>query len=92
MGFFRLDAIDLIPRDDVDESTGRSQFRLHHPGLTVGCIAAKDWDEWNAVDSLIRNTKFTFEVRDRTKIVWYRFWVPKIRYVRYYGTLTVASQ
>jgi RHS repeat-associated protein len=91
-GFFRLDPIDSNPRDDIHQPTGRDNFRLHRPGMTVGCIAAKDSDDWSKIDSLIRNTGGTFGVRDRTPVSPFRFWVPSVRYVTYYGTLTVRSR
>ena len=40
-GFYRLDRKDAIPYNDVDDASGRDHFRLHHPGRTTGCIAAK---------------------------------------------------
>jgi len=57
--FFRLDAVDSTPRNDIHEPTGRDQFRLHKPGNTVGCIAAKSecGDCWNKVRDMIRKTK-----------------------------------
>ena len=91
--FFRLDPLDSNPRDDVHQSTGRDNFRLHRPGLTNGCIAAKDWNEWRQIDSLIHNTSGTFGVRDRAQVPpWTRtFWSSAMRYVTYYGTLTVTN-
>ncbi len=69
---FRLDKQDKTPYDDVDDVTGRTHFRLHHPGRTIGCIAAKDWNDWNKAFNLINNTKTT-TVPDNFK-PWWKFW------------------
>ena len=57
--FFRLDAVDKTPRNDIHEPTGRTHFRLHKPGRTIGCIAAKTecGDCWGNVRDMIRKTK-----------------------------------
>lgn len=70
--WFRLDAVDANPRDDVHEATGRSKFRLHGPGMTVGCIACKDRNKYNDLVRLIQDTK-TEVVTDRG-VPWYKFW------------------
>ncbi|TVR00639.1 MAG: DUF2778 domain-containing protein, partial [Deltaproteobacteria bacterium] len=44
--FYRLDALDSLPRNDVHDPTGRSRLRLHRPGQTTGCIAAVDNEAW----------------------------------------------
>jgi RHS repeat-associated protein len=56
---FRLDAVDSTPRNDIHEPTGRDEFRLHKPGNTIGCIAAKleCRDCWDKVRDMIRKTK-----------------------------------
>ncbi len=55
--FFRLDAIDSTPRNDKHEPTGRTVFRLHKPGRSIGCITAEDRDSWNKVRDLILTNK-----------------------------------
>jgi hypothetical protein len=69
--FFRLDAVDSTPRNDIHEPTGRDHFRLHKPGRTIGCIAAKPecGDCWNKVRDLIRKTK-TVSVTVTTQRKW----------------------
>ena len=84
---FRLDKQDETPYDDVDDATGRNNFRLHHPGRTIGCIAAKDWKDWNKVFNLINNTK-TSTVPDNFK-PWWKFWSSPGS-SRDFGTLTVV--
>jgi RHS repeat-associated protein len=82
--FFRLDKVDRHLRDDKDEATGRGQFRLHKPGLTIGCIAARDWGEWKEARALIEGTKTTV-VQDNA-VPW---WHLRSETVVKYGTLTV---
>ena len=84
---FRLDKQDSNPYDDVDQATGRSHLRLHRPGLTTGCIAAKKLDEWNKLYRLIRKTK-TDVVPDNFK-PWWKIWSTEQGYARHYGALTV---
>ncbi|MBF2020967.1 MAG: DUF2778 domain-containing protein, partial [Hydrococcus sp. C42_A2020_068] len=55
---FRLEAKDENYGDDKQEGTGRSQFRLHGPGTSLGCISAcKTKSEWNTTAKSIRDTK-----------------------------------
>lgn len=61
--FYRLDAIDRKPRNDVHEATGRTEFRLHRPGLTTGCIAVKDKSDWARVDAFLKQSQ-TESVKD----------------------------
>ena len=84
---FRLDKEDGTPYDDIDDATGRSHFRLHHPGRTIGCIAAKDWNGWNSVFNIISKTKTTL-VPDNFK-PWWKFWPSQPSYLRDFGTLLV---
>jgi hypothetical protein len=60
---------------------------LHHPGRTIGCIAAKKWDEWSKLYQLIEKTK-TDLVPDNFK-PWWKFWSTQTEYLHHYGTLTV---
>jgi hypothetical protein len=57
---FRLDAVDAQRFNDVEDSSGRYGFRLHKPGLTIGCIAAEDLAGWSQLKSLILNTSTTY--------------------------------
>lgn len=84
---FRLDKEDGTPYDDVDDATGRTHFRLHHPGRTIGCIAAKDWNGWNDVFNIISKTKTTM-VPDNFK-PWWKIWPSQPSYLRDFGTLLV---
>jgi len=84
---FRLDKEDGTPFDDIDDVTGRSHFRLHHPGRTIGCIAAIDWNSWNGVFNIISKTKTTL-VPDNFK-PWWKFWPSQSGYLRDFGTLVV---
>lgn len=87
-GFYRLDKEDSTPFDDVDDLTGRSHFRLHRPGRTIGCIAADNQSGWDQVDNLIKNTLRTDMVPDNFK-PWWKVWsTPQQSLIRY-GTLTV---
>ena len=56
-GFFRLEPVDSNYGNDKDEKTGRTHFRLHHPGRTMGCVAAKDEENWNDIENFINSTK-----------------------------------
>ena len=85
-GFFRLDPVDQVPRNDRDEATGRTNFRLHHPGRTIGCIAAVEQSDWDRVDSLIRSTSTLF-VYDEGRPFWKFLAKPEL--LEKYGTLIV---
>lgn len=84
---FRLDKEDGTPYDDIDDATGRTHFRLHHPGRTIGCIAAKDWNGWDSVFNIINKTKTTM-VPDNFK-PWWKFWPSQPSNLRDFGTLIV---
>lgn len=86
--FYRLDPVDRNPYDDTHEPTGRDHFRLHRPGRTVGCIAAKDWDGWRQLDELIGNTQQTGMVPDNFK-PWWKVWPTKPQYLKRYGQIIV---
>jgi RHS repeat-associated protein len=62
--YITLDANDSNPGDDIEETTGRSNFRLHVPGASLGCIAIGasgkkgvrpkgDMEAWEAIRSFI---------------------------------------
>jgi len=84
--FFRLDPLDENLRDDRDDVTGRDRFRLHKPGRTIGCIAAKDAGDWGQARDMIEATR-TQTVPDNFK-PWFNPWA-KPGEVRKFGTLTV---
>ncbi|MBS4096802.1 MAG: RHS repeat protein [Sulfuricella sp.] len=86
--FYRLDKRDSSPYDDTDNDAGRGQYRLHRPGRTTGCIAAKDQKGWKEVDDLIKNTKDTDQVPDNFK-PWWKFWQTTPGSITRYGTITV---
>jgi hypothetical protein len=91
-GFWRLDAIDDKPRNDVHESTKRNELRLHGPGLTIGCIAARQdckncWD--SVVDILNNTTTINVKVESRRRLQWLRG--PAVETVKMYGVLTVTN-
>ena len=86
--FYRLDKHDATPYDDVDDVTGRTHFRLHRPGRTIGCIAAKEEKAWKLVDELIKKTQRTEMVPDNFK-PWWKLWPTVQQYVIRYGSLIV---
>ncbi|MCK9296643.1 MAG: RHS domain-containing protein, partial [Desulfobulbaceae bacterium] len=88
LGFYRLDRRDATPYNDIDDTSGRDHFRLHRPGRTTGCVAAKDDQGWKAADDLIRNTPSTDFVPDNFK-PWWKIWPTRPEYIRRFGTLTV---
>jgi hypothetical protein len=83
----RLDAWDANPRDDNYEPFGRDNLRLHRPGRTRGCIAAKDWTEWGQARNLLDHTR-TDSVPDMFKAHW---WSSTGRPIKRYGTLFVVN-
>ncbi|WP_139841191.1 RHS repeat-associated core domain-containing protein [Methylocaldum sp. SAD2] len=89
-GFYRLDAIDANPRNDIHDQTGRDSFRLHQPGRTIGCIAVCEWNDWRAVDSMISHTSTT-TVKDNFHPWWDIFKVTDAGGITKYGELTVID-
>lgn len=59
--YLRLEPIDSSYGDDKSK-TGRTEFRLHRPGMTWGCIAVCTSKEWTKIRSLIRSTSTTKRV------------------------------
>ncbi len=84
--FLRLDPVDSRLRNDFDDASGRSHFRLHKPGNTTGCIAADNEKDWESVRDLIRKTR-TKSVLDAAK-PWWKIW-GGFEYINYFGTLVV---
>ena len=87
-GFYRLDKQDSTPYDDIDDATGRDHFRLHHPGRTIGCIAAATQAGWAQLDNLIKNTQQKGIVPDNFR-PWWKFWPTPQQYLVRYGSITV---
>jgi hypothetical protein len=71
----------------VGKSFGRDNLWLHRPGLTRGCIAAKDWSGWGQARSLLDNTR-TDTVPDMFA-PWP--WSSTGRPIRRYGILFVVN-
>ena len=86
--FFRLEPDDDPYGDDTRNDSGRNKFRLHRPGRSVGCITAKDQQEWEKVRDLIRNTK-TSEVVVKSKSI--NPLAPRAEKIKKYGDLTVTN-
>jgi hypothetical protein len=82
----RLDAVDSNPRNDVHEPTGRTNFRLHGPGNTIGCIACSDLKGWERIKALISRTKTTTVMDNATP--WWKFWARPTSITKY-GKLIV---
>lgn len=51
---FRLEKYDEHFGNDVVESSGQDELRMHGPGNSTGCVTARDQNEWGSVQSLIR--------------------------------------
>ena len=85
---YRLDPKDPNPRDDTHDETGRDHFRLHKPGRTVGCIAAKNQDDWERVKDVLDKTRRE-EVDDNFK-PWFKPWASPEK-IDKYGDLTVKK-
>lgn len=86
--FFRLEPDDSPYGDDTHNASGRDKFRLHRPGRSVGCITAKDKQDWEKVRDLIRNTKMSeTEVKSKSRNPF----APKTEKIRKFGDLTVTN-
>jgi RHS repeat-associated protein len=86
---FRLDKQDSMPYDDTDDESGRDHFRLHKPGRTIGCIAAKNQEEWDKMYDLISKTPRVGEQYDNFK-PWWQWWASSNKpLITVYGTLCV---
>ncbi len=86
--FFRLDAADSYPRNDIHDGTGRTNFRLHGPGRTIGCIACKNQQQWNQLRVLIENTS-TITVPENRAVPWWRQILTNSPTIKKFGTLKV---
>ena len=88
--FFRLEPIDKNYGDDTHEATGRNLFRLHKPGGSIGCVAAKDENNWKQVNAFIRSTNTsTSNVQSKSLLNPFK-WIFGEDLVKY-GTLTVIE-
>jgi RHS repeat-associated protein len=86
-GFFRLEPLDNNYGNDKDDRTGRSHFRLHHPGRTMGCIAATNDDNWNDVEDFIKSTSTdNVTVPSMSHLPW----APGTEVLTRYGRITVT--
>jgi RHS repeat-associated protein len=86
---FRLDKQDNTPYDDTDDDSGRDHFRLHKPGRTIGCIAAKKQEEWDKMYELISQTPRVGVQYDNFK-PWWQWWDSSNKpLITVYGTLCV---
>jgi hypothetical protein len=82
---WRLDPIDSELRNDTHDSTGRTRFRIHGPGRTIGCVTACSQPDWAPVKSLLNRTSTTTVPDNATP--WWRFWQSET--IKKYGTLEV---
>jgi hypothetical protein len=55
---YRLEAIDTNFGDDMEETSGRIEFRLNHfgSGTFKCCVTAKDDEGWNKVRGMLQRT------------------------------------
>ena len=68
------------------QETGRDRLRMHKPGMTWGCIAAKKQQDWDQMYDLISNTKNKGSVVDLSTPWWKGLTVENLTL---YGTLCV---
>ena len=72
-GFYRLDLVDVKPRNDVAElpdGSTRDRFRLHGQGMSLGCVTACEGTDHSKIDKFLQNTK-TSVVKDNYDAPWY---------------------
>ena len=72
-GFYRLDLVDVNPRNDVAElpdGSTRDRFRLHGQGMSLGCVTACEGTDHSKIDKFLQNTK-TSVVKDNYDAPWY---------------------
>ncbi len=84
---WRLDPVDSKLRNDTHDATGRTHFRLHRPGRTIGCVAATNSANWDAMKSLLNRTSTT-TVPDNATASW-KSWFSGPEQVKKFGTLEV---
>ncbi|MGO3698508.1 RHS repeat-associated core domain-containing protein, partial [Halomonas sp.] len=86
--FFRLESRDSNYGDDIHEESGRDLFRLHRPGMTIGCIAATDASNWLTVREAVLSTatdSVTVNSKSRNPFG------PRKEQLRRYGRITVMG-
>jgi RHS repeat-associated protein len=88
-GFFRLESVDASYGDDRHDATGRTLFRLHRPGASLGCITASDNDAWEKIENLILSTSETDNVTVKSKSM--NPFAPSTESLKRYGTITVIN-
>jgi hypothetical protein len=71
--------------------SGRDLFRLHKPGNPIGCIAAKDKNEWDKMRDLIAATKTTTISGATTPPPCWKFWGNPTKLLKKYGTILVVG-
>ena len=72
-GFYRLDLVDVNPRNDVAElpdGSTRDRFRLHGQGMSLACVTACEGTDHSKIDKFLQNTK-TSVVKDNYDAPWY---------------------
>ena len=72
-GFYRLDLVDVKPRNDVAElpdGSTRDRFRLHGQGMSLGCVTACEGTDHSKIDKFLQTTK-TSVVKDNYDAPWY---------------------
>ncbi len=84
---WRLDPVDSKLRNDTHDPTGRTHFRLHGRGRTIGCVAATSCGNWDATKSLLNRTSTT-TVPDNATPFW-KSWFSGPEQVKKFGTLEV---
>lgn len=86
--FYRLEAIDANYGDDIQQASGRDAFRLHRPGLTIGCVSAKEWSDWTPVDDLLKRTEADKVIVPSLSVYP---WRPKTEEIVRYGRIGVID-
>jgi RHS repeat-associated protein len=89
--YFRLEPKDQKYGDDTHESSGRTNFRLHHrgTGVTVGCVGATNDEEWVKMRDFINDTKTSIvKVDSKSRNPF----SPKKEIVIKYGTFKVVEE
>ena len=87
--FFRLEPNDSSYGDDTHDASGRDVFRLHKPGRTLGCIAAKNENDWAELDRVLNGTKRDFKtVKSKSRNPFSR---EKTEELFFFGNLRVVK-
>lgn len=86
--FLRLEAIDAEYGDDIHNPTGRSLFRFHKTGNSIGCVTAVTNEEWEQTRDLIRSTKSS-DVKVQSKSS--NPFAPRHEIIKKFGTMNVIK-